>query len=386
MDRRSAAGLDATPSQQLKAGIDKVNDAFGTTGKTLAEARAEVKKTGGAERLAEFDEAMKKSRDTVMESLGVEKAGVVSLRELAAKLKDAGATAGETAQAMRKQNDSFMSALGIAKTPFETLSGALDNIAEQFDMAGVPLDQVRRNLAGNAEQLKLFDRAVKTARDNLLSSLGIEKTPQEVYNEKIKEIDEAENSTDPNKQITKKQADLAKANATAKRDEALGAGGASSNFSKGINEQKANIEGAYGVGGAADPEKYRLAMDNLAKKIPGASPEDPMTKFKNEMKQLESVRGTIGEDKFAENKLNLQAQLQEDMKPALDKMTQDRRGVEAGGDARGKGGVDTFFRILRGNDNPSLKAQLDIAKNTKILADAAGHPDAAPVILQMGAR
>ena len=81
-------------------------------------------------------------------------------------------------------------------------------------------------------------------------------------------------------------------------------------------------------------------------------------------------------------KQRLQAQLQEDLSPALDQLQADRREVGAS-DARSKGGVDTFFRILRGRDNPGLKAQQETARNTKLLAEAAANPDAAPVIVQL---
>jgi hypothetical protein len=93
----------------------------------------------------------------------------------------------------------------------------------------------------------------------------------------------------------------------------------------------------------------------------------------------------ISQDDAALRRKNLQAQLQEDLKPALEATKADRRGIE-GADARSKQGVDTFFRILRGNDNPSLKAQLEVARNTKILAEAAKTPKAAPVIAQLSAK
>jgi hypothetical protein len=77
--------------------------------------------------------------------------------------------------------------------------------------------------------------------------------------------------------------------------------------------------------------------------------------------------------------------LQEGLRPALDNLQQDRRQVGAS-DVRSKGGVDTFFRILQGRDNPSLKAQLEIARNTRVLAEAQNEPEAVDVIAQLAAR
>jgi hypothetical protein len=382
MDRRSAAGLEATPAQAMKAGIDKVNDAFGVTGKSMAEIQATLSPAA----FEEYQEAIKKNKTAIEESLGVQKPSIVRLQEAQDRLADAVGenviSQEQAGSAARKLRDDFMSSLGVAKTPFEEFSGALDNIADQFDMAGQPLDAVREKLKGNADQLALFDRAVKTARDNLLSSLGIEKTPQQVFEEQMKKIEEAVASTDPNKQITKEQAEQARTNATRKRDEALG-GESAADFGGRIKEQRAKIEEAYGKDGANDPEKFKSAMKKLNESIPGAEQQSPVQKFQEDLEKLKATFGE-GTPEFEQNKKNLQAQLQEDLAPALDATKADRRGIE-GSDARSKGGVDTFFRILRGNDNPSLKAQLDIARNTRILAEAAKNPDAAPVIAQLSA-
>lgn len=366
IDRRSAAGLDATPAQALQAGVDKINDAFGDAGKGTAE----------------YNEAIKKNRDTVLQSIGVEKSAASVRKETEEKIASLGLTAGETAQAEAKKNDAFMSALGITKTPFEQFSSSLDNIAAQFDMAGKPISEVREKLKGNAKDLALLERAVKQARDAFLADLGIEKTPQQVFQEQMKKIEEAANSTDPEKRITKVQADQARTNAARKRDEALG-GESASDFGGRIKEQRAKIEEAYGKGGANDPEKFKSAMRKLNESIPGAEQQSPVQKFQEDLEKLKSAFGE-GTPEFEQGKKNLQAQLQEDLAPALDATKQDRRGIE-GSDARSKGGVDTFFRILRGNDNPSLKAQLEVARNTKILAEASKNKDAAPVIAQLSA-
>jgi hypothetical protein len=364
MDRRSAAGLDATPAQALQAGVDKINDVFGAAGKGTKE----------------YNEAIKKNRDTVLQSIGVEKSAVAARKEMEEKIGSLTLTAGEAAQAERKKNDAFMSALGITKTPFEQFSGALDSIAEQFDMAGRPISEVRAALQGNAKDLALFERAVKQARDAFLADLGIDKSPQQVFEEQMKKIEEAVNSTDPEKQITAAQADEARRNATRKRDESLG-GESAADFGGRIAEQRGKIEEAYGKDGANDPEKFASAMRKLNESIPGAEQQSPVKKFQEDLEKLKASVGE-GTPEFEQGKMNLQAQLQEDLKPALDSTKQDRRGIEAS-DARSKGGVDTFFRILRGNDNPSLKAQLEVARNTKILAEAAKNPQAAPAIAQL---
>jgi hypothetical protein len=380
-ERRSAAGIEDSPAQRLQAGIDKIDDVFGTFGLSIDEVREKL----SPEEFAEYEKAIEKSKERVLESLGVQKAGIDVLNELKGDLAEAGATAAQTSQAMRKATENFMQSLGIEQTPFEKFSSSMDNIAEQFGMAGVPIDLVRERLKGNAEQLALFDRAVKTARDNLLASLGVEKSPQKVFEETMAKIDEAEKATDPNKRISREEANQARINATRKRDEALGAGDNANAFGAQFVEQQKKIEEAFGKGGSKDPEKFALAMEKLRQSIPGAEPTSPLVEFQNQLAKLEQVRGIIGEEAFSENKLALQAQLQENLKPALEAVAPDRRQIGAS-DVRSRGGVDTFFRILQGRDNPSLKAQLEIARNTRILADAQNEPEAIAVIAQLSAR
>ena len=385
MDRRQAAGLDSTAGQKLKAGADNIADVFGVTGKSMAEIQASL----SPEKFAEFQEAMKKNSDVAKAAVGVQQSGASKLKEAQEKLRQAvdddTISKEEAAAATRRFKEDFMSSIGVTKTPFEEFSGSMDNIAEQFGMVGQPLDQVREKLKGNAEDLALFDRAVKQTRDNLLASLGIEKSPQQVFEETMKKIEEAANSTDPNKKISKEEADQARRNATRKRDDALGAGNDAQNFGDEVRERRKKIEEAYGVNGEKDKEKFDLAMRELNKGIPGSEGDSPVQKFKDEMNKLDEIRGSLSPDDYAQRKKVLQAQLQEDMKPALDRLAPDRRKVEAT-DARSKGGVDTFFRILRGNDNPTLKAQLETAKATKEMAEAMREPDAAPVIMNIQGR
>lgn len=380
IERRKAAGLDATPAQQLKAGLDNINDIFGTTGLSLSE--IQKKFADAPEKFAEYQEAIKKNRDTVLQSVGVEKSAVQVREESQRRLAGLGLSAEEAAQANRAISDSFMSSIGVTKTPFEQFADEIDNVTDKFGLSGKSIDEVREALKGNKDDLALFDRAVKQSRDNLLQSLGIEKTPQQQFEETMKKIEEAQNASDPNKRITKEQADEARRVATLKRDEALGAGGEAGNFAGQFLADRQKIEEAFGKNGANDPEKFRMAMNKLMQGVPGAEGESPVQKFKDQLSQLEAIRGDIGEGEFKQRRKVLQAQLQEDLKPALDRVAPDRRAIEAS-DVRSKGGVDTFFRILRGQDNPSLKAQLETAKATKFLAEAAAKPEAAEVIAQL---
>ena len=132
---------------------------------------------------------------------------------------------------------------------------------------------------------------------------------------------------------------------------------------------------------ARGQEEARRAM------LPGSEDESPVKAFQRDMDAINRAaqEGLIGQDEANQRRQVLRADLQENLKPALENLQQDRRQVGAS-DVRSRGGVDTFFRILQGRDNPSLKAQLEIARNTRILADAQNVPDAVDVIAQLAAR
>jgi len=352
IDKRSAAGLDATPSQALQAGVDKINDAFGEAGKGTAE----------------YNEAIKKNSDAVKASLGVEKSGAEKIAEARKKLeqavKDGVITEAEKNKALKDQRDSLLSSLGISKTP-----------AQDFEDAVAKIKQNAAELS--PEELA---KGLKEAKDKLLSSLGIDKSPSQQAAESMKKLREAFDKG----QISAEE--FAKGTQKAK-DSLLQSLGIPLNPVTQLRERLNDLNEALSSGQISKEEFARGQDEAKRSMLPGGEQESPVKKFQRDMKAVEQAasEGLISDSELADRKKNLQAQLQEDLKPALDSTKADRRGIE-GSDARSKSGVDTFFRILRGNDNPSLKAQLDIARNTRILAEAAQNPDAAPLIAQLPAK
>jgi hypothetical protein len=351
MDRRSAAGLDATPAQALQAGVDKINDVFGEAGKGTAE----------------YNEAIKKNSDNVKASLGVEKSGAEKIAEARKKLeqavKDGVITEAEKNKALKDQRDSLLSSLGIQKTPAQDFEDAVAKIKE------------------NAAELSPEELAkgLKEAKDKLLSSLGIDKSPAQQASESMKKLREA---FDKGKISAE---EFAKGSQKAK-DALLQSLGIPLNPVTQLRERLNDLNEAFNSGLISKDEFTRGQDEAKRSMLPGGEEESPVKKFERDMKAVEQAasEGLISDSELADRKKNLQAQLQEDLAPALDATKADRRGIE-GSDARSKGGVDTFFRILRGNDNPSLKAQLEVARNTKILAEASRNKDAAPVIAQLSA-
>jgi hypothetical protein len=333
MDKLGAVGLEASPAAKLQAQVDKIDDAFGIVGLDAKAAAAKLRQVPGA------TEAYRRS--------------------------------------IEKANKSIIDSYGVNKTPMEAFSSGLDGIRDKFGITGKTIEESRSQLRGNTQALALFDRAVNDARDGMLKTFGIEKSPMQAFEEQMKKIDEAASAPDG---LTPQEAAKARAEAAKKRDEALG-GDSVNGFFNEYAKKKSAIEEAYGKNGEKDKEKFASAMLNLNKGVPGLEKGNPIVEFQRNLDKLGAIFGTNSKE-FKEGKLNLQAQLQEELRPMADRLAPDRRGVESA-DIRSKAGVDTFFRILRGRDNPSLKAQVDTARNTKILADAANNQNARPLLVQL---
>jgi hypothetical protein len=364
MEKRRAAGLDADPAQELQAGSDKINDVFNVTGKTIAEIRA----TLSPKDFADYQAAQKKNAENVKASLGVEKTAASKFAESRDKLnkavRDGVITEVEKNKALKAQRDSMLSSLGITKSPAQDFEDAVSKIKE------------------NAAELSPEELAkgMKAAKDKLLSSLGIDQGPAVMFSDRMKDLNEALLKG----QIS--QTEFAKGAQKAK-DSLLQSLGIPLEPAVQLKQRMADLEEAFFAGQISTEEFSRGQDEARRSMLPGADAESPVKKFERDLKSIEQAAtdGSISTDELAQRRLNLQAQLQEDLKPALDSTKADRRGIESS-DVRSKAGVDTFFRILRGNDNPSLKAQLEIARNTRVLAEASKNPDAAPVLAQLSVR
>lgn len=364
IEKRQAAGLDATPVQQLQAGVDNINDVFGVAGKSLAEIQA----TLSPQEFADYQEAIKKNAEAVKASLGVEKTAAAQYAEQRDKINKAIAdrviTEEEGAKALKEARDKMLAALGISKSPAEQFEDAVSKIQE--NAAELSPDEIAKGL--------------KEAKDKLLSALGIDKSPAQAATESLKNLQEAFNKG----QISAEE--FAKGSQKAK-DTLLQSLGIPLDPVTQLAERMGNLQEAFDAGLISSEEFAKGQEEAKRSMLPGGEAKSPVKQFQEDLSAVNRAveAGLISEDEGADRKKNLQAQLQEDLKPALDNVAQDRRQIDSS-DTRSKAGVDTFFRILRGNDNPSLKAQLEIARNTRLLAEAQQDPDAAPVIAQLSAK
>lgn len=361
MDKRAAAGLDADPSQVLKAGADKINDVFNVTGMSMEQIQAAL----SPEEFADYQEAIKKNNEAVKASLGIEKSGADRLAESREKLdkafSDGIISAEERDKAVKKQRDELLSSLGISKSPAQEFEDAVSKIRE--NAAELSPDEIAKGL--------------KEAKDRLLESLGVPESPTKAATESLKKLAEAFSKG----QIS---AEELAAGAQAAKDALLQSLGIPLDPVAQLGRRLNDLGEAFSAGLITQEEFTRGQEEARRSMLPGSEQESPVAKFKRDMDAIDRAaqEGLIGGDEASQRRMMVQAQLQEDMKPALDRLAPDRRAVESS-DVRSKGGVDTFFRILRGNDNPSLKAQLEIARHTRDLLAVAREPEAAPVIANL---
>jgi predicted RNA-binding protein associated with RNAse of E/G family len=363
-DRRRAVGVEDSPAQQLQGGIDKINDAFGVAGLEIAD----IANVLSPEEFAEYQEAIKKNSEAVKASLGVEKSGADRLAESRQKLDDAlrdGIISQEERdKAVKKQRDELLSSLGITKSPSEDFQDAVARIKE------------------NAAELtpEEMEKGIKEAKDKLLSALGIPKSPVEEVQRRLDELADAFGEGSISAE------ELAKG-AKAAKDSLLQSLGIPLDPVAQFAERMSALDDALQKG-LISQEQFSQGQEEARRAmLPGGDEKSPIKQFQEDIDAITRARdqGLISEEDFAKRRLNLQAGLEDSIGSALDGVGQDRRQVGAS-DVRSQSGVDTFFRILQGRDNPSLKAQLEIAKNTKLLADASQDPDAAPVIANFAAR
>lgn len=364
IERRKGAGLEATAAQQLKAGADNIADIFGVTGLSMEE----IQKKLGPEKFAEYQEAIGKNSAAVKASIGVEQTGAQKFAESRARLikaeEDGVISLKERDKAIKQQRDSLLSSLGISKSPSEDFESAVERIKE------------------SASELSPTEiaKGLKAAKDKLLESLGISKSPAEAAAESLKSLNEAFRrghiSID----------ELAKGAVQAKNT-LLQSLGIPLDPVVQLGQRMRDLGDAFGKGLISQAEYTRGQDEARRAMLPGGEDESPLKVFQRSMDEVNraAAGGLIGQDDANQRRQVLRADLQENLKPALEAVAPDRRQVGAS-DVRSRGGVDTFFRILQGRDNPSLKAQLEIARNTRILAEAQNVPDAVDVIAQLAAR
>lgn len=358
---REGLGIETSASDQLQLGVDNIQEQFGVAGLSMREAMAEM----SPEEFSQYREALDENRKAVLENLGIEQTGAEKIQESRERLSEALAdgviSQGQYDKAVADQRRALLSDLGIDESPSEAYERLTDQIRE------------------NASELSSseFAEAMENAKEDLLSAFGIDASPTQQFEDQIGDLREALRDGTISQEEYAEGARKSKESLMQALDIPVSPVSA-------LQERLKDLQEALDEG-VISQEEFALGSEEAKRSmLPGGEEESPVAVFSRNLEQLDEAveQGLITPEEAQARKQRLQAQLQEDISPALDQLKADRREVGAS-DARSKGGVDTFFRILRGRDNPSLKAQQETARNTKLLAEAANNPDAAPVIVQL---
>lgn len=356
---QSASDRIAEERRRISAGIKK-----GTVGGARGEAAlrsldADRRSAAGIDNTA--GQQLELGVDRINDAFGV--AGR-TMQEIQASLSPE--EFAEYQKAIEENTNSVRESLGVERSIGDVLGKAEERLAQAV-LDGV----ISREEA---------DEAFKKQRDEILSSLGIDKSPVQEFEEAAERLAEAAGE----KAISEEE--LAKG-ARKIRDNLLNSLGIPLDPVNQLRERMENLRDAVDRGVITQEEFTRGQEEARKAALPGGEEESPLKQFQRDMDTVNraAAEGLIDKDDAKQRRNVLRADLQENLKPALEAVAPDRRQVGAS-DARSRGGVDTFFRILQGRDNPSLKAQLAIARNTQILADAQNKPEAVAVIAQLTAK
>jgi hypothetical protein len=126
---------------------------------------------------------------------------------------------------------------------------------------------------------------------------------------------------------------------------------------------------------AAEKEKAKAqVLEKAAASLPGGKEKSPVDKFREDEKKLREAfgSGVIDAAQFRERMGNIQKELEDSVADARDKQERnkgpDRRAIGAT-DVNSSEGASTFFRLLRGQDDPTKKQLKEMEKQTRLLAN-----------------
>jgi hypothetical protein len=298
---------------------------------------------------AERAKAMKESllspweqmQQKVDEVYDLEKRGLLTAQERAAlekKITDEFVAQTPAAQALKKAQED-------QKKASEEIAAKIKDSAKAGAELGAAADPIRAQFASAAEQIK------KDMEAGLISP----EEAKEKMAEAVDGMNEELNRLGEDQKFAEKIRDSFK-----------------SEMDK-VNEELAAIDKNQTLT-AAEKEKAKAQVrDKAAASLPGGNQQSPVDKFREDQKKLKEAfdKGIIDKDQFKERMGNIREDLEGSIADAKDKQERnagpDRRAVGAV-DVNSSEGASTFFRLLRGQDDPTKKQLKEMEKQTRLLA------------------
>jgi hypothetical protein len=253
----------------------------------------------------------------------------------------------------------------------DQFASAASEIKDKLDKGLIDPEEARKQMSEAAdamnEELKRVGEDLDFAKK---IREGLQTEGQKVAAE-IKKIDD-------NKSLTEEEKDAAKKQVRDKSKESLPGGGEETLADK-FNKDRQKLQDAFD-NGVIDSDELEKRTGELKKKLteslPGKAEQDASDKFRESQEQLRDAldEGIIDPEQFKERMGNLRSELEDSVADEKDKRERnagpDRRANQAV-DVNSSEGASTFFRLLRGQDDPTKKQLKEMEKQTRLLAKVA---------------
>lgn len=330
--------------EPMKAGADAEGIEAQMKAKEDAE-KAEKQRAADAEKRAEqikesllspYEQMMKK----VVELDDLEKRGLLTAEQRAAaeaKVRDEFAAQDPLMKAMQKAEEDRQKAS-------EEISKEIEKSAKAGQDLGAAADPIRNAFASTAEEIK------RQVEAGIISPEDARKQMAEAVdgmNEELKRLGEDQKFAEKIRE------------------------GLKTEIQKVQEELDAIDKNQTLTAEEKDKAKGQL-RDKFAGGLPGAAQKDAADKFREDQKKLKEAldAGLIDKDQFRERQGRLREELDASVSDLRDKQERnkqpDRRAVGAV-DVNSSEGASTFFRLLRGQDDPTKKQLDEMRKQTRLL-------------------
>ena len=298
---------------------------------------------------AERAKAMKESllspweqmQQKVNEVHDLEKRGLLTAQERAAlekKITDEFVAQTPAAQALKKVQED-------QKKTSEEIASKIRDSAKAGAELGAAADPIRAQFASAAEQIKKDMEKGLISPENAKEKMG---EAVDAMNEELKRLGEDQKFAEKIRDGFKSEMDK-------------------------VNEELAAIDKNQTLTAAEKDKAKGQVRDKAAASLPGGNEQSPVDKFKDDQKKLREAfeKGIIDKDQLRERMGNVRQDLEDSISDARDKQERnagpDRRAVGAT-EVNSSEGASTFFRLLRGQDDPTKKQLKEMEKQTRLLA------------------
>lgn len=285
-----------------------------------------------------------KMQEKVNEVYELEKRGLLTAQERAAaenKITDEYVAQTPAAQALKKAQED-------QKKASEEIANKIKDSAKASAELGAAADQIRAQFASAAEQIKKDMEAGLISPENAKDKMG---EAVDAMNEELKRLGEDQKFAEKIRDSLKSEMEK-------------------------VNEELAAIDSNKTLSSEEKDKAKAQVREKAAASLPGGSEKSPADKFREDQKKLKEAlnSGIIGKDQFKERMGNVRQELEDSIADAKDKQERnsgpDRRAVGAV-DVNSSEGASTFFRLLRGQDDPTKKQLKEMEKQTRLLAKVA---------------